>query len=104
MHHEGTAYAVSKFPCRLKTTVPFGDYYGVIFEGCGTPKLPARGFHPLGTPNICVTMVKVELCLWAREINELGVVGELVLRKKSPKKIKVVKYLVIISLLSPSFP
>ena len=26
--NEGTAYAVSKFPCRLKTTVPFGDYYG----------------------------------------------------------------------------
>ena len=25
--NEGTAYAVSKFPCRLKTTVPFGDYY-----------------------------------------------------------------------------
>ena len=26
--NEGTAYAVSKFPCRLKTTVPFGDNYG----------------------------------------------------------------------------
>ena len=28
--NEGTACAVSKFPCRLKTTVPFGDYYGRI--------------------------------------------------------------------------
>ena len=26
--NDGTAYAVSKFPCRLKTTVPFGDYFG----------------------------------------------------------------------------
>ena len=26
--NEGRAYAVSKFPCRLKTTAPFGDYYG----------------------------------------------------------------------------
>ena len=30
--NEGTAYAVSKFPCRLKTTVPFGDYYGNCFN------------------------------------------------------------------------
>ena len=56
---------------------------GVIFGGCGTPKPSARGFHPLGTPKVCVTMVQVGLCLEVKEIMEESVVGDLALEKNT---------------------